>query len=39
MISMKIKDPIFTYRAQLINILDSNPKKISIERYVLLTMS
>ena len=27
MMSIKIKDPIFTYRAQLINILDFNPKK------------
>ena len=32
MISIKIKDPVFTYRAQLINILDFNPKKISIEK-------
>ena len=32
MISIKIKDPIFTYCAQLINILDFNPKKISIEK-------
>ena len=32
MISIKIKDPIFTYRAQLINILDFNPKKRSIEK-------
>ena len=32
MISIKTKDPIFTYRAQLINILDFNPKKISIEK-------
>ena len=32
MISIKIKDPIFTYRAQLIKILDFNPKKISIEK-------
>ena len=32
MISIKINDPIFTYRAQLINILDFNPKKISIEK-------
>ena len=32
MISIKIKDPIFTCRAQLINILDFNPKKISIEK-------
>ena len=29
MISIKIKDPIFTYRAQLIKILDFNPKKMS----------
>ena len=28
MISIKIKDPIFTYHAQLINILDFNPKSI-----------
>ena len=27
MISIKIKDHIFTYRAQLINVLDINPKK------------
>ena len=32
MISIKIKDPIFTHRAKLINILDFNPKKISIEK-------
>ena len=32
MISIKIKDPIFTYRAKLINILDFNPKKLSIEK-------
>ena len=32
MISIKIKDPIFTYRAQLINKLDFNPKKISMEK-------
>ena len=32
MISIKIKDPIFTYGTQLINILDFNPKKISIEK-------
>ena len=32
MISIKIKDPIFTYHAQLINILDFNTKKISIEK-------
>ena len=37
MISIKIKDPIFTYRAQLINILDFNTKV--LKRYVLLTMS
>ena len=32
MISMKIKDPLFTYRARLVNILDFNPKKLSIEK-------
>ena len=32
MTSIKIKDSIFTYRAQLTNILDFNPKKISIEK-------
>ena len=35
MISIKIKDPILTYRAQLINILDFNPKKMVLKRYVL----
>ena len=39
MISIKIKDPIFTYHAQLINILDFNPKKISIEKVCAITMS
>ena len=33
----KIKDPLFTYRVRLVNILDFNPKKLSIEK-VLLTM-
>ena len=28
MISIKIKDPLFTYHARLVNILDFNPKKI-----------
>ena len=32
MISIKIKDPIFTYHAQLVNILYFNPKKLSIEK-------
>ena len=32
MISIKIKDPLYTYRAQLVNILDFNPKKLSIEK-------
>ena len=32
MISIKIKDPIFTYCAQLINIINFNPRKISIEK-------
>ena len=31
MISIKIKDPLFTYRARLVNILDFNPKKLSTE--------
>ena len=39
MISIKIKDPLFTYYAQLVNILGFNPKKLSIEKVVLLTMS
>ena len=38
MILIKIKDPIFTYRAQLINILDFNPENKVLKRYVLLTM-
>ena len=32
MISIKIKDPLFTYSTQLVNILDFNPKKLSIEK-------
>ena len=32
MISIKIKDPLFIYRARLVNILDFNPKKLSIEK-------
>ena len=32
MISIKIKDPLFTYRARLVIILDFNPKKLSIEK-------
>ena len=32
MISIKIKDPLFTYRARLVNILDFNPEKLSIEK-------
>ena len=32
MISIKIKNPLFTYHAKLINILDFNPKKLSIEK-------
>ena len=32
MISIKIKDPLFTYYSQLVNILDFNPKKLSIEK-------
>ena len=32
MISIKIKDPLFTYKARLVNMLDFNPKKLSIEK-------
>ena len=32
MVSIKIKNPLFTYRARLVNILDFNPKKLSIEK-------
>ena len=32
MISIKIKDPLFTYGARLVNILDFNPKRLSIEK-------
>ena len=32
MISIKIKDPLFTYHAQLVNILDFDPEKLSIEK-------
>ena len=39
MISIKIKDPLFTYRARLVNMLDFNPKKLILKKYVLLTMS
>ena len=32
MISVKIKDPLFTYHAPFVNILDFNPEKLSIEK-------
>ena len=32
MISIKVKDPLFTYHARLVNILDFNPEKVSIEK-------
>ena len=32
MISIKIKDPLFTYHLRLVNILDFNPEKLSIEK-------
>ena len=32
MISIKIKNPLFTYYLQLVNILDFNPKKLNIEK-------
>ena len=34
MVSIKIKDPLFSYRARLVNILDFNPKKLSIKKKV-----
>ena len=32
MISIKIKNPLFTYHARLVNILDFNPEKLNIEK-------
>ena len=32
MISIKIKDPLFTYHTRLVNILDFNPERLSIEK-------
>ena len=32
MISIKIKDFLFTYHARLVNILDFNPEKLSVEK-------
>ena len=32
MISIKIKDPLFTYHARLVNILGFNPEKLIIEK-------
>ena len=32
MISIKIKDPLFTYYARPVNILDFNPEKLSFEK-------
>ena len=32
MISIKIKDPVFTYHARLVNLLDFDPEKLSIEK-------
>ena len=32
MISIKIKDPLFTYHTRLVNILDFNLEKLSIEK-------
>ena len=32
MISITIKDPLFTYHARLVNIFDFNPKKLGIEK-------
>ena len=32
MISIKIEDPLFTFKTRLVNILDFNPKKLSIQK-------
>ena len=32
MISINIKDPVFTFNRQLVNIFDFNPKKLSIKK-------
>ena len=32
MISIEIENPLFTYHARFVNILDFNPKKLSIEK-------
>ena len=32
MISIKIKDPLFAFRTRLVNILDFNPNKLSIQK-------
>ena len=32
MVSIKTKDPLLSYSARLVNILDFNPKKLSIEK-------
>ena len=32
MISIKLKDPLFTYYSRFVNILDFNSKKLSIEK-------
>ena len=32
MVSVKIKDPLFPYYSRFFNILDFNPKKLSIEK-------
>ena len=32
MISIRIKDPLFTYHPRLVNILDFNPEKLIIEK-------
>ena len=32
MISIKIKSPVFTFYSRYVNILDFNPKKLSIEK-------
>ena len=32
MISIKIEDPLFSFKTRLVNILDFNPKKLSIQK-------
>ena len=36
MISTKIKNPLLTHDSRYVSILDFNPKRLSIKKYVLL---